>query len=301
VWRSLADYDIPAISALAATCLAADGGLPLAATDAFIQAQYALDPPGMTLGAFDTADHLVACASVKAMLTANASCAAIIGQVHPMYRQQGLGTFLLRWSVAQARLLLEDSSAEHRRLLSLSNESFTEAAAQLYVKHGWTEQFVEEVMRRPLDLPLPATSLPVEVALVPWTSARAEQFFDVYQAAFRERPGYPSWSAEQWVDWITDDDDFCPERSLLACVSEHPVGFVVCSDNWIVQIGVRPPWRGRGLGSALVGEVLRRVRAMGGEKVLLTVNTNNPSAIRVYERLGFASIGQRARYEQKLP
>jgi ribosomal protein S18 acetylase RimI-like enzyme len=273
----------------------------LAATDAFVQDHYLPVSPGVTLGAFDTASQLVACAAVQPAHTMQQYRTNIVGQVHPRYRRQGLGTYLLRWSVVQARRLLDACPADRPHLLSLRTEGLTPTAAQLYAQHGFTLQFTEDVMRRPLDRTLPTTPLPPGIVLVPWTPQAAPQFFDVYQAAFQERLGYPGWSAEQWIAWITEDEDFCSQRSLLACADELPVGFIVSSDTWIVQVGVRPEWRARGVGSALVGEVLQRVHAVGGAEVLLTVNVNNPSATRVYRQLGFGSIGQRARYEQKLP
>jgi ribosomal protein S18 acetylase RimI-like enzyme len=97
-----------------------------------------------------------------------------------------------------------------------------------------------------------------------------------------------------WLE--TDDDAFRSELSLLATQDDLPAGFIVCDERWIVQMGVRPDRRGRGIGSALVIEALKRIRAAGGDHVLLDVNVNNPSAARVYTRLGFERVGRRARY-----
>jgi ribosomal protein S18 acetylase RimI-like enzyme len=90
-----------------------------------------------------------------------------------------------------------------------------------------------------------------------------------------------------------------PSQPLRAG-GRRPVGFIVCSDEWIVQVGTRPEWRGRGLGSALVVEALRCWHAAGSERMLLDVNANNPTAARVYTRLGFEVIGRRARYVRAL-
>ncbi len=152
-------------------------------------------------------------------------------------------------------------------------------------------------MRRDLAAPLPDVLLPSGIRFSTWAPALAGQFFAVYQAAFRERPGYPDWSQEKWLTWLeTDDDTFRPMFSLLATHDDLPVGFIVCDERWIVQMGVQPEWRGRGIGSALVIEVLKRFRAAGGDHVLLDVNLDNPGAARVYTRLGFEQVGRRARY-----
>lgn len=99
------------------------------------------------------------------------------------------------------------------------------------------------------------------------------------------------------MSWLaTDDDDFRPELSLLAYHDDLPVGFIIGADRWIVQMGVRPEWRERGIGAALVMEVLGRFWAAGGDHVLLDVNVNNPRAARMYTQLGFERVGRRARY-----
>jgi len=87
---------------------------------------------------------------------------------------------------------------------------------------------------------------------------------------------------------------------LLAYHDDVPVGFIVCTDGWIVQLGVPPEWRKRGIRSALMIDVLSRFRAAGDDHVLLDVNINNPGAARLYERLGFRQVGRRARYARVL-
>jgi ribosomal protein S18 acetylase RimI-like enzyme len=140
------------------------------------------------------------------------------------------------------------------------------------------------------------------VRLREWSVQLAGEFFAVYAAAFADRPGFPGWSCEQWIEWISDDPDFAPQWTLLADAEGRNLGFVAGapdphrSAGWIVQAGVLPDARNCGLGSALVAEVMRRMLADGRQAVLLNVNTNNPGAASVYRRLGFRTIGQRARY-----
>jgi len=298
-WRSLQPFDVEAIIALATTCLAADGGLPLGATDAYLREHYLPPQSGSSIGGFEVDGQLIACAAIQPTHTANEYQATIVGQVHPDHRRRGFGTFLLRWSIAEASRLLAACSPDRVHVLQLTTEMLTEDAARLFERHGFTQRFAEDVMRHDLSAPLPDILLPPGIKLAAWAPALANQFFAVYQAAFRERqrPGYPAWSQEKWLAWLeTDDDDFRPDLSLLATHDDIPSGFIVCADMWIVQMGVVPEQRGRGIGSALVTEALKRFRAAGGDHVLLDVNVNNPGAARVYTRLDFEQVGRRARY-----
>jgi mycothiol synthase len=295
-WRPLNEADRAAITALAAACQAVDGGQALIAVDRYVIQRDTAAPPHATIGAFDSAGRLAAATVVQLDDTAQEQRANIVGQVHPEYRGRRLGNFLIEWSVAQGRALLAAHPADRPHVLRLTTESLSEAAARLYARHGLTQQFAEDVMRRDLRAALPDAPLPPGVTLATWAPELADQFFEAYQAAFRERPGFPVWNAEQWVEWATGDEGFHPAMSLLARDGEQPIGFIVCDNAWIVQVGTRPEWRGRGLGSALVVEALRRFRAAGRDHVTLDVNVNNPSAARVYARLGFVVVGQRARY-----
>jgi ribosomal protein S18 acetylase RimI-like enzyme len=67
-------------------------------------------------------------------------------------------------------------------------------------------------------------------------------------------------------------------------------------DNWIVQAGVVPAWRRRGVGALLVRTAMAGIAAAGADSCWLNVATNNPGAISLYRGLGFTEAGRRARY-----
>jgi len=302
-WRPLQPADLGAITALTSACLAVDGGLPLAASADFVEGRYLSAPADATIGALDRNGRFVACTAARLAEGPEEYRGLIVGQVHPAYRRRGLGSFLMRWGLVQARKLLATCPADRAHILCIATESLSEASAELYARYGFTQQFGETVMRRSLARPLPDRLVPHDITIETWTPSLAGQFFEAYQASFRDRPGFPGWSAKEWIEWVAEDDTFLPELSLLARRNPNegsgdgrPIGFIVCGEDWIVQVGVQPEERGRGIASALVVEALRRFRAAGREHVLLDVNVNNPVAERVYARLGFEAIGQRARF-----
>jgi len=72
----------------------------------------------------------------------------------------------------------------------------------------------------------------------------------------------------------------------------------------VLGMGVLERFRGRGIGGALAKAALERARAKGLTRVELTVREDNPRAIGLYEKLGFAREGLKrnavrvdARYE----
>jgi ribosomal protein S18 acetylase RimI-like enzyme len=61
--------------------------------------------------------------------------------------------------------------------------------------------------------------------------------------------------------------------------------------SYLSSIGTRPAWRGRGFGSLITLALARDSVASGFDLVYLGVYADNTRAIRLYERLGFATLG----------
>ena len=65
--------------------------------------------------------------------------------------------------------------------------------------------------------------------------------------------------------------------------------------GWMIQVYVRPAHRGSGMAAALVEHLLEHARRHVVQ-VHLGVWSENVPAIRLYERLGFATYGTEPRY-----
>jgi mycothiol synthase len=300
VWRPITCDDLAALVDLASTCFLVDGGLHFMLEPENLTSDYFPDMAGAAVGAFAPDQRLVACATVHLDGDSDTQRAIIVGQVRPDLRNRGIGTYLMRWSQEKARTLLATVAAD-QWLLQVHTGSLTAPAHRLYLAHGFQSVYEHLVMRRDLHLPIPDYPFPSGVTITTWQNVLADEFFQAYDASFRERPGFPGWSAVEWVDhWTTDN--FKPEWSLLAREGETPVGFLLATTNpphgFVVQVGVVPAQRRRGLGSGLIAETMRRMQAAGAASVQLTVHVNNPGAIETYAQLGFVTIGRRARYEQ---
>lgn len=90
-------------------------------------------------------------------------------------------------------------------------------------------------------------------------------------------------------------------RILVVRTREHPVvGFcafwLVCDEIHINNLAIRPGLRGRGLGTALVREVLAQAQVLGARRATLEVRASNAAALRLYRRLGFCHSGTRRSY-----
>ena len=81
-------------------------------------------------------------------------------------------------------------------------------------------------------------------------------------------------------------------EALAGCVAMRPLGR---ADAEIKRLYVRPPYRGSGLGHALVEDIIERARRQGYARLKLDTLPTMDSAQRLYERMGFADT---ARYNE---
>jgi ribosomal-protein-alanine N-acetyltransferase len=67
----------------------------------------------------------------------------------------------------------------------------------------------------------------------------------------------------------------------------------------VLSIAVAMSERGKGVGRALMSAHLARLAAAGVASVCLEVEPGNASAIALYERLGFETVGERKHYYRR--
>jgi len=70
----------------------------------------------------------------------------------------------------------------------------------------------------------------------------------------------------------------------------------VTDELHVINVAVAPAERRKGIGRALVGELLSYARANAVAKILLEVRASNAAAIALYESAGFTRFNVRPRY-----
>lgn len=85
-----------------------------------------------------------------------------------------------------------------------------------------------------------------------------------------------------------------PHGGIALAEDGEPVGFAAWhgvpepATLKLDKLYVLPERHGEGIGRLLIGHVVEQARASGCRQVILNVNRQNTSAIRTYERCGFA-------------
>ena len=286
-WRPLAERDFTATAALADRCLEADGGQPFAASPDFLRRAY---PVGRYSRAGFDGGGLVCVTSLHGGWLAEPGTGdadVTTGLLDPSWRRRGVGGSAFDWARAMSG----------RRAIRAEAEALGDGAHALYLSRGLRQVFAEDVMQLSALDQVAVPGRLAGLALSHWGVAAPARFFRVYDAAFRGRPNFPGRTQPQWIEWISDDEDFRAEWTMLATLDGEDVGFIAgAATGWIVQLGVVPQARGRALGATMIAEVVRRMRSAGETTITLNVNVDNPRAAALYARAGFIRTGRRARY-----
>jgi len=228
------------------------------------------------------------------------------GNVHPDFKGRGSGTTLLRAVEKRAREIMTLAEPDVRVAIKTTINKNVAEGVTLHQNEGYQPARYHWRMEIVLNAPPKEPILPEGIELRPFI--KGEHDAAVWQAqneAFRDHPGSHAWTLEEWQRVRFDDPEFDSSLWAIAWDGEEVAGF---SQNryrtgigWIRMIGVRRPWRKRGLGEALLlhsfGEYYRR----GMRTIGLGVNAHNPTgATRLYQKVGMHPASEHVTYEKEL-
>ena len=70
----------------------------------------------------------------------------------------------------------------------------------------------------------------------------------------------------------------------------------VLDERDICNVATAPEFRGKGVGKALVAALIESARKSGASVIMLEVRKSNAAAIALYEKAGFAFVGERKNF-----
>ena len=108
---------------------------------------------------------------------------------------------------------------------------------------------------------------------------------------------YRGWPSADFASFL--DDRATP--AYIACDARRRIaGFAlirtVADEAELLTIAVDPRWRGRGVGRALMDAAFADLMLSPARRMFLEVDEQNLAAIRLYQKLGFATISSRKGY-----
>jgi mycothiol synthase len=313
-WRPLALDDVAAYVRLQEDVRVADAGSEVTTADV---ARHELADPNCPI-ATNTLVLALPDGSLAASIMVNARLAGIEsrrvflwGATHPDHRGRGIGTAILAWGVARADEILAGEPAELLRLVETVKEAGLVEAVALHEAAGFRPARWYFDMRRDLREPLPPMPDLGGLRLVAYEVPMGQPLLAIHNEAFRDHWGSEPLTPETWNHEFVGDPVFRGDLSFVVLdgeeIAAYTVNYVSESDwdvvgvreGWVGQLGVRRPWRRRGVATALLVRSMEAFRAAGLEAATLGVDAENPTgALGVYERVGFRPIRRSVRLQR---
>ena len=228
------------------------------------------------------------------------------GYVHPDWKGRGIGTSLLRRIEQRALEEIALAAPDVRVSLRSMTDQREAAGVALHKNEGYQPLRYHWRMEIVLEGPPQEPKLPEGIELRPFL--KGEHDVAVWQAqneAWRDHWGSHDVTLEAWKRDRFDDPEFNPTLWQVAWDGDEVAGFSLnryrMGIGWIRTLGVRNPWRKRGLGEALLlssfGEFYRR----GTKTIGLGVDAQNPTgATRLYQKAGMYVASEYVTYEREL-
>jgi [ribosomal protein S18]-alanine N-acetyltransferase len=108
------------------------------------------------------------------------------------------------------------------------------------------------------------------------------------------------WSQRDFEDCVTSDATFLvAETDDGKSVAGYVVAYDAADEGEILNLAVAPGGRRRGLGRALVEEILSELSERGARNIYLEVRESNAAARALYATHGFREVGRRPGYYRR--
>jgi len=216
---------------------------------------------------------------------------SVYGYVHPDFHGQGIGAYLVAWGESWIKKRISRAPEEARVSVQHYINAPNADARSLLEDAGYAPVRATYVMKIELREPPSAPDWPEGITVRNFVPGRDEKAsFEAVEDAFRDVWNRPRGTFESFTR-MTRGEVFDPALWFLAMdggeIAGMVLGKIISGEGWVDVVGVRRPWRGRGLGLALLRRAFREYHRQGVEKVSLSVDAGSVTgAPRLYGRAG---------------
>lgn len=222
---------------------------------------------------------------------------------------------LLDWAVARCSQVLERVPADLRVSIGMHCLSGIAPLERLYTSRGF--RVIRHLFEMGIDLKEapPAPSWPQGIQLRQLDIEKhLKKIYLAHDDAFSDHFGHQEEDLEtglkRFRHLLTDEGaEYDPALWFIAMDGDEIAGYALCKRNshyaedsgWVTVLGVRRPWRKRGLGLALLQQAFGEFYRRGWRRAELDVDAGSlTGAVKLYERAGMRVLRRHDRYEKEL-
>jgi mycothiol synthase len=232
-----------------------------------------------------------------------------LGVVAMAFHGQGLGAAIVREAERRGLRRAEEIEPDRRVVIRVGSLADEPRVSGLLASLGYREVRRFWRMTRTFDgPPQPPAAIP-GIELRPFAEGDGPAAAACAVEAFADHWG-PAGSPDEWLHThVEASQTFHPELWTLAWEGEALAGVLVAEApstedpnlGYVVELGVLRPFRGRGIGEAMLRDAFVKLHGRGMTGVYLYVDSESETgATRLYERVGMSFQPRFATWEKEL-
>jgi mycothiol synthase len=224
------------------------------------------------------------------------------GYVHPDFMGRGIGTAMLHALEIRAHQEMELAEPDLRAFIRNGMAIGDTVAREMHENEGYKAIRFSWRMEITLNETPTAPKFPEGIELRSFNMEHDDAVYEAHEEAFSDHWGHTPHTYEEWTHRHKDHD-----RSLwlIAWDGDQIAGYsrnrIRNGIGWVGSLGVRRPWRKRGLGEALLLQSFSELYKIGKPVIGLGVDASNPTgATRLYKKVGMQVASEYVLYEKEL-
>jgi mycothiol synthase len=234
----------------------------------------------------------------------------IFGTTKPEYRNNGVGTAVMKWATEHGESLLRSTKRTLPKYLRSDMSATNSSAGSLFQSFNmspvrWNDELIIDLA----DSPEVFTSL--GYSIVAWDSSRDEEARVVKNLAFMDHWGSTPTSKDGW-EQLVHGSTARLDQSFFALDSNHNIVGLLLSHRyesddevlgkrigWIDKLATLSEHRKKSVGKSLITHALAAYKRDGLTHGALDVDTENPTgAYGLYTAVGFSTFRGKVTYER---
>jgi ribosomal protein S18 acetylase RimI-like enzyme len=236
----------------------------------------------------------------------------IFGTTKPEYRNNGVGTAVMKWATEHGESLLRSTKRTLPKYLRSDISATNSTAGSLFQSFNmspvrWNDDLIIDLANSP------EVFTATEYSIVPWDSSRDEEARITKNQAFMDHWGSTPTSEEGWEQLVHGSTARLEQSFFALDQNEKIIGVLLShryeSDDevlgkrigWIDKLATLSEHRKKSVGKSLITHALAAYQRDGLTHAALDVDTENPTgAYGLYTSVGFSTFRGSVTYERKV-
>jgi ribosomal-protein-alanine N-acetyltransferase len=128
----------------------------------------------------------------------------------------------------------------------------------------------------------------IHIRQLAWEEADIDQILEIERSSFNH---YDAYSLADFERWYHYNPDLCIVAEVNGRIAGYVISRILPGIGDLASLAINPAYRRRGIGTALLDAIERRVKAYGVNEINLEVRKTNLIGLTFWQNMGFSPFG----------